>query len=157
MKPILGLRERFQRRDEAGFAGGAEALLFGLLLFVTGTLLVAYAWNVVDTKSAVVAAAREGARSFVEAPNPSVAAPLATQAAEAAIAGYGRDPSRAQVAVTSGAFARCARITITVRYPLPLVVVPFLGHIGGGGSAQAVHSELVDPYRSGLAGSARCG
>ena len=54
-------------RDEAGQAGGLEGIAFGLLIFVLGTLLIANAWAVVDTKLAVTAAAREAARAFVEA------------------------------------------------------------------------------------------
>ena len=60
---------------EAGFAGGLEGLLFGLLLFVVGTLLVATAWGAVDTKFAVDAAARQAVRTYVEAPDSAAAGP----------------------------------------------------------------------------------
>jgi hypothetical protein len=69
-----------------------------LLIFVVGTLLVAYAWSVVDTKTATVEAARQAARTYVESPDQAVAAAGADQAAAAALSGYGRDPSRAKVA-----------------------------------------------------------
>lgn len=143
--------------DEAGFAGGAEALIFGLLLFVVGTLLVANAWNVVDTKTAAVAAAREAARSYVEATNANDAQNAAQAAARQALAGYRRDPTPARLTVTGGAFGRCQRITVQVVYPVPFVVLPFVGHLGSAGTVKAAHSELVDPYRSGLPGSSSCG
>ena len=80
---------------EGGFAGGFEGLLFGMLLFVAGTLLIAYAWAVVDTKAATEEAARQGATMYVEAPSAALAAASAKQAADAALAGYGREPARA--------------------------------------------------------------
>ena len=143
-------------RGDAGFVGGFEALLFGLLLFVLGTLFVANIWGVVDTKAAAVDAARQAARTYVESPNGPIGAVDATQAAAAALAGYGRNPSRANVALTSGTFQRCVRITITVSYPAPLLLLPILGRVGTGERVKAAHSELVDPYRSGLPGAAAC-
>jgi hypothetical protein len=55
--------------DEQGFVGGFEGLLFGFLIFLVGTLIVAHAWAVVDTKFAVVEAAKQAARTYVEAPS----------------------------------------------------------------------------------------
>ena len=145
------------RRSEDGFAGGFEGLLFGLLLFVAGVLLIGYAWAVVDTKAATGEAARQAARTYVEAPNPSVAATQADQAAGAALAGYGRDPARASVSLVSGQFSRCSRVTISVSYPAPLFQLPFVGTLGSGLAVRSEHSELVDPFRSGLPGESTCG
>jgi hypothetical protein len=144
------------RDRDAGFAGGFEGLLFGLLLFVAGTLLVAYAWAVVDTKAAMEDAARQGARTFVEAPSPGAAVEAAEQSAADAVVGYGRVPSRADVSFAAGSFGRCQRVTISVSYPAPLLVLPFVGRIGTGQRVRAEHSELVDPYRTGLPGTAAC-
>jgi hypothetical protein len=141
---------------DAGFAGGFEGLLFGALLFVVGTLMVANAWGVLDTKAATEEAARQAARTYVEAPNAALAATSAQEAADQALAGYGRDPARANVALVEGTFARCARITIAVSYPAPLVELPFIGRVGAAETVRAEHSELVDPYRSGLAGTSSC-
>ncbi len=141
---------------EAGFVGGFEGLLFGLLLFVAGTLLIGYAWAVVDTKSAAEEAARQAARTYVQAPSSALAASSAQQAANASLTGYGRDPARAVVALVAGSFARCQRITISVSFPAPLLLLPFIGRVGSGTTVRAEHSELVDPYRSGLPGTATC-
>jgi hypothetical protein len=143
--------------SDAGFAGGLEGLVFGLLIFVLGTLLVGNAWAVVDTKLAADAAAREAARTYVEASNPQAAAAGADQAANTTLAGYGRSAARAAVILTSGTFGRCQRITIEVRYRAPFVQLPFIGRLGGAELVSARHSELVDPYRSGLPGTAVCG
>lgn len=149
-------RDRGDRQGDGGFAGGFAGLLFGLLLFVAGTLLAAYAWAIVDTKTATSEAARQAARTFVEATGAGAAASGARTAAQQALAGYGRDPALARVAVVSGEFARCRRITVAVSYPAPLFDLPFLGPVGGGSQVTSRHSELVDPFRSGLPGVSAC-
>lgn len=146
----------FRKKDEAGFVGGFAGLLFGLLLFVAGTLLVAYAWAVIDTKTATGEAARQAARTFVEAPDAVSAAARADQAAAMALAGYGRDPAQASIRLVGGTFSRCDRITIAVSYPAPLLELPFVGPVGRGAPVRSEHSELVDPFRSGLPGQAAC-
>lgn len=144
---------------DSGQVGGIEALPFGLLLFVVGTLLIANAWAVVDAKFATDAAARQAARTYVEGTDAATARSSAEAAALAAIAGHGRDPARAEV-VTVGtpALARCERATFEVTYEVPALSLPL---IGGYGTApfrvRSTHSELVDPFRSGLSGDAeRC-
>jgi hypothetical protein len=127
-----------------------------MLVFVAGVLLVAYAWAVLDTKSATGDAARQAVRTYVESPDPSSAGVEATAAAQTVMAGYGRRPDRASVSVVGGTFERCGRVSIEVAYPAPLLELPFFGSLGRGGTVRSVHSELVDPYRSGLAGQARC-
>jgi Flp pilus assembly protein TadG len=146
---------RRPNRDEAGFVGGFAGLLFGVLTFLFGTLLVAYGWAVVQTKAAVVDAARQAARTYVEAPGAMEAYNSARDAADASLAAKGRNPDRAGVSVASGPFGRCRRVTVTVSYPAPVVVVPLAGLLGGS-TVRAEHSEIVDPYRTGLPGSAAC-
>jgi hypothetical protein len=141
---------------EAGFVGGFEGLLFGFLIFVAGTLLATHAWAVVDTKAATEAAARQAARSYVEATSPGLAASQAEQAAAAALAGYGRSAARARVRLVSGSFGRCQRITIAVSYPAPVLELPWVGRVGAAERVRADHSELVDPFRSGLPGTSSC-
>jgi hypothetical protein len=141
---------------DAGQVGGIEALPFGLLLFVMGTLLIANAWAVVEAKFATDAAAREAARTFVEGNDTSGALAAAEDAARASIAGHGRDPDRATVrALGAPALVRCERATFEVVYDVPALSLPL---IGGYGTApfhvRSAHSELVDPFRSGLTGDA---
>lgn len=146
---------RARADDEYGFAGGLAGLLFGVLIFIVGTFLVGYGWAVVQTKAAVVDAARQAARTYVEAPNALDAYQSARAAADASLADKGRDPARASMQLSSGPFGRCARITITVAYPAPVLLLPIPGLLGGS-TVRAEHSELVDPFRSGLPGSASC-
>lgn len=145
------------RRDEAGQVGGVEGAIFGVLVFVFGTLVVVNAWAVVDAKLAAGSAAREATRSYVEARSASEAGTSAQRAAEEAIRGHGRQVERLGLRSVDGRFARCARVTLEATYRVPLLAVPVLGRRGAGFTVAARHSEVVDPYRSGLAGEAACG
>lgn len=127
-----------------------------MLLFVGGTLLIAYAWSVIDTKTATDQAARQAVRTYVGAPDAAAAASSAGQAADSTLAGYGRNPAEATVALVSGRWARCARVTIEVSYPAPLFRVPWLGSFGTGETVHSRESSTVDAYRTGLAGTAAC-
>ena len=146
------------RGDDAGQIGGVEALVFGVLVFVIGTLAVANAWGVIDAKIAASAAAREATRAFVESRSSSTAEALteAEAAARAAVAGHGRDPSAMALLAEAASLRRCARVTLRVEYPVPLVALPFLGRKGHGFTATGRHSEIVDPYRSGLPDTGTC-
>lgn len=143
-------------RGEGGQVGGIEALPFGILIFVVGSLLIANAWAVVDAKFATDAAARQAARTFVEGSDLDTALHQAEAAALEVVAGHGRDPGRATVRPSTGdGLIRCARASFEVRYEVPALTLPFVG--GYGPSAFVVrssHSELVDPFRSGLRGVA---
>jgi hypothetical protein len=57
-----------------------------------------------------------------------------------------------------GAIARCSRITVDVRYQVPSIRVPWVGAFGSGAlEVHGSHTEIVDPFRSGLSGEADCG
>jgi hypothetical protein len=143
------------RSSERGQAGGIEALPFGLLIFVVGALLVASAWAVVDAKLAVVSAAREAARTYVESDGPAEAATAATAAAEEALANHGRHGPAVITFEEPAAFARCAPVTARVVYEVPAVPLPWIGGIGSV-TVAARHSERIDPFRDGLPGAAAC-
>ena len=147
---------RARCHGDRGQVGGIEALPFGLLVFVLGSLLIANAWAVIDAKFATDAAARQAARTFVEATDETAAVTAAVEAGRAAIAGHGRDPDRAVIGPVGGfALARCARATFEAVYEVPALSIPL---IGGYGTApfrvRSSHSEVVDPFRSGLTGQA---
>ena len=147
---------RLRSGDEDGQVGGIEGLVFGVLVFVFGTLVVANAWGVIDAKLATTAAAREAARTYVEASSEATAGPAALHAAEQAIVAHGRRWERTAVTSLGPGFARCQRVTIEVTYDVPLIAVPLLGQAGNGITVTSRHSEIVDPYRSGLGGTAAC-
>jgi hypothetical protein len=136
--------------------GGIEALPFGLLIFVVGSLLIANAWAVVDAKFATDAAARQAVRTFVEGEDEARARDDAVAAGLAAIEGHGRDPDRARIsAVGTLSLTRCARVTFEAEYDVPAISLPFIGGYGPGPlRVRSSHSELVDPFRNGVPGSA---
>ena len=124
---------RVRWSDDHGQVAGIEVLPFGLLTFVVGMLLVANAWGVVDAKMATTSAAREAVRAYVEAPDADAAVAAADDAAAAAMAGHGRDPRSTTVDIRHEGdrpFARCVRVTVTSRYPVPALRLPWIGGLG---------------------------
>ncbi|HEY6699031.1 MAG TPA: hypothetical protein VIZ67_12440 [Acidimicrobiales bacterium] len=154
------------RGDDRGQVGGIEVLPFGLLVFVVGTLLIANTWAVIDAKLAVDAAARQAARHFVEADVPAArdfgdAEAAARRAGYEALAAHGREEARSTVELTAlespdgqAGFSRCARATFTASYDVPVLHLPWIGGFGSGLDVTSSHSELIDPYRDGVPGSA---
>lgn len=145
-------------RGDSGQVGGFEMVVFGLLVFVGGSLLVATVWSVIDVKLAMHAATRDAARAFVEASDPAAAEANAAHALHNAVEAHGRDPLRVRdlSITTDGAFGRCTRVRITAAYPLPAVSIPWIRTSGENVIVRATHSELVDPYRSGVGGVSAC-
>lgn len=143
-------------RGERGQVAGIEALPFGVLVFVIGTLLVTNVWGVIDAKMAATSAAREAARAFVEAPDALSAEGAAAAAAGEAVAAHGRSPDRLTLDLQEGHFGRCQRVTFQASYPVPAIALPWIGGFGQSFTATARHSEIVDPFRSGLPGTASC-
>ena len=143
-----------QRQRRQRGTAGVEVLGLGVLVLIFGTLMVANTWAVVDAKLAATAAAREAARAAVEASSEEAAKSDASVAAAAALTGMGRT-NVAEVEV-SGAFGRCERLVATVRMRVRAIVIPGLAQHLATFHVQASHSEVVDPYRSGLNGAADC-
>lgn len=136
---------------------GIEVLPFGFLMFVIGSLLLANAWAVVDAKLAATAAAREGGRTAVEAPDAGSAERDAVGAAQAALEGLGRADQVASISYrTDGSWGRCRLVTVEIELTVPAVGLPFIGGFGQDFAVTASHAEIVDPYRSGLDGVADC-
>jgi hypothetical protein len=149
------------QRNEAGAVGGLEALPFGVLVFVVGTLLIANTWAVIDAKLAANSAAREATRTYVEAPaslSAEAAFAAAKAAGEAAFSAQ-RDSSRRPemtLLVGDGNRTRCALVVAQVSYRVPAVTLPWIGTFGRGFVVRARHREVVDPFRAGLPGAATC-
>ncbi|MGH9186650.1 MAG: hypothetical protein ACRD0U_12680 [Acidimicrobiales bacterium] len=107
---------------------------------------------------AVTAAAREAARTLVEAPSYADGRASAAGAARDAIAGYGRDPDDLELELPGGTstFRRCGRIVVIARYRVPAITLPWIGGFGDGFAVRATHTEVVDPFRRGLGATADC-
>lgn len=163
-RPVTALRA--VHADQAGLAAGAEALVFGVLVFVVGTILALNAWAVLDADFAVNAAAREAVRTVVEAgdtPYEDTVASMHAVATET-MAGHGKDTDAATVHVVDDPWQaggdrvqRCARVTVEVRYPVQGIRLPLIGSWTTPITVVGQHSEIIDPFRSGLQGRAGCG
>jgi hypothetical protein len=146
-------------RDDSGQVAGIEVLPFGIMMFVIGMLLIANAWGVIDANLATSTAAREGVRAYVEAPSASEAHDRAVAAVATALVGYGRSPfsSRVEVETIGGrGWQRCALAIVTVHHEVPLLTLPIIGGFGHAFDVISRQSEVVDPYRDGVDGEARC-
>lgn len=174
-------------RGEDGLVAGAEALAFGVLVFVVGSIIMLNGWAVLDAHLAVNAAAREGTRTIVEAggaprhelvgggDGARVEGGAVLDVVVATMAGHGKDPAElaepdgftvhladdpwlgaSGATGPGGAPARCARVTVEVAYPVPGIRLPFLGGWRTPIVVEGQHTEIVDPFRSGLAGRADC-
>lgn len=152
-------------RAEDGAVGGLEGLVFGVLIFVFGLLMIMSAWNVIDTKLAVASAAREAVRAYVETPSGEDPMEGAHRAAAATVTAYGKDAADARfdvrpVAADGGGAAagpgleRCAEVRLRVEYPADLYL-PYADRVIDN-VASATAAEVLDPLRSGLTGEAEC-
>ena len=140
------IRERLL--DDRGIVGGADVLLFGIVGVVFTSLVIMNVWFAVDTSLAVSAAAREGARTFVEGPGASGDAEVVMARV---MNEYGLDnPANMtnSIQIDGGDFERCALVTSTATYRINLLAVPFFGDFGSH-TITAQHSEIIDPFRSG--------
>ena len=143
-------RRSRRRGDERGQIGGAEAVAFGVLVLVLGMLGAATAWAVVDTKVAAASAAREAARAWVESDGSAGAWDAAAERGREAFAGHGRDPSTLDLPRPAGGFERCGAITVTASTAVHLPRIPGVRAVARRVTVRASHTEVVDPYRSGL-------
>jgi len=133
-------------------------LPFGVLIFVIGSLIVTNAWGVIDAKMAVTGAAREAARTFVEADDRDGGWRSARHAAEDTISSYGRDPDDLVLSYDSDvAFERCNRVTFEAAYPVRPISLPFGIGFGDAVTVKGRHSEIIDPLASGLPTENSCG
>lgn len=148
-------------RSEDGIVGGAEALIFGVLIFLGGSITVLNAWAVVDAKMAVTAAAREGARAAVDGPAGAGGDALrgaVDDAARRALAGQGKEAGNLVGAPrVSGAVQRCAPITVEIDYAVQGIRGLWIANWSGAIEVTGRSTEVVDPFRSGLEGEAGCG
>lgn len=145
---------------EAGQVAGIEVLPFVVLIFVVGSLLLANAWAVIDAKMAASNAASQAARTYAETPagmGDAEAWARAALAGDEALRASGVPAGRAVLhpSIEHGP-RRCARVVVDAAVTVPAIVLPWIGGFGDGLVVHGRHSELVDPYRSGLEGEG-CG
>jgi hypothetical protein len=118
-----------------------------IVVFISGTLLVLWAWRAVDTRATGDAIAREYIRAYSQAPDPSQAEATGHAAAAAVMTARHIDPNTVQIIAPDPAgFGRCRRVTVVVRITRPPVR---LGPTTLGATTSEIRrSELTDPYRA---------
>lgn len=154
-RTVMTARRPDRRRPlgEDGAVAGIEALAFGALVFVLGTLLVANVWAAVDGRSAADGAARAATRAVVTAAPGSDLAAVAHAAASGALAAHGVPPERAPAVALTGALERCGVVEVTVAHEVPLTLLPQVGQRRAAVTVRATHAAVIDPFASGLPAS----
>lgn len=138
-------------RNDRGVVGGGEALAFGTLILLAGALLVVNLWSILDTRTAVDAAAREYLRSYTRSETHDGGVDAGRAAAAAVLDGRGTplhglrfdDPAPRH-------FGPCGTATLTLSVVVPAARVPFLGTLAQTEVAVTVH-ELIDAHREVIA------
>lgn len=142
----MSVRQRLLQ--DRGATGGLEIIPFGFLIFVLGAVMMINSWTVIDSWMAVSAAAREGARTYVES-DPATAWPQAQAAVQGVMDDYGRGTRALPAARSSTDYNRCQVVTVTASYDIALINAPFIGSFGSFTTIDSSHSERIDPFRSG--------
>lgn len=142
------MTRRPMRRNERGLVAGGDAVVFGALILLAGTLVVTNLWSIVETRTAVDAAARDYLRSYTRAENSTDATRLAEQAARAVLDGRGTPLTGLEITPPDpGGFGPCGTATVTLAARVPAARVPFLGELGAT-EVTVTHTELIDAHRA---------
>lgn len=137
----------FSRRSERGAVGGAEGLLFGMLILVAGSIVVVNLWAIVDTRAALDAGAREYLRTFTERADRATAATQAQIALDDVLVARGTDPANVLVHVdTPNGFGPCALARLELTASVRGVRAPFLD-AAMSTEVRVEHHELIDAHR----------
>ncbi len=140
-------------RGQRGAVGGLEALVIGFLVLFGGLGLIVNAWSVVETRTALDAAAREYLRSYTEQSSAGEAEQAGERAARDVLRRRGTPLHQLRLTPPDPTtFGPCARATVTLAVDVPELRVPFIAALGPS-SVQVTASELVDAHRELVAGN----
>lgn len=137
---------------ERGAVAGLDALLFGTLILLAGVVLIINLWSVVETRTALDAAAREYLRSYTASEEGPTAAARAELAARAVLEGRGTPLHHLEIGAPDTArFGPCEPSTVHLSAIVPAVRVPFLDDLGAT-VVSITATELVPAHRELTAG-----
>lgn len=140
-------RPEAARRDERGFVAGADGLIFGVAVFVLGSLVILNLWALIEARNTANSVAREYLRAYTEAPDADTAAVSASMAGDRAFDASSGDLWSYSVDAPSGStFGPCAPATVTVQVRVPGIAVPVIRGVGAR-EIEVTRTELIDPYR----------
>lgn len=143
-----------RRVGERGAVAGLEGVMLGVLVLVAGTVLVAHAWTVVQTRRTLDGAAREYLRAYTQADDPAAARAAGRRALDDVLTGEGMASSDLSIQLPDAStFGPCATSTVSILTVIPSVRLPFVGDVAST-TVGVTHSELVDAHREMTSGSA---
>jgi hypothetical protein len=144
-----------RRRGERGAVAGLEGVVFGILVLVTGTLLVVHAWSVLQTRRTLDGAAREYLRAYTQADDPTAAAAAGQRALVDVLVGErgSADDVAVEATPNPATFGPCAVAEVALATVVPAVRLPFVGEVGAT-TVAVRHTELVDAHREIASGAA---
>ncbi len=134
-------------RGERGAVAGLDGVMFGILVLVAGTVLIAHAWSVIEVRRTLDGAAREYLRAYTEADSPAAAAAAGQRALDDVV--RGERGTRGTVAVDPTdptRFGPCSPATVSLSSEVPAVRLPFLAGLRSI-TVTVTHTELVDAHR----------
>jgi len=142
-----GLPVSAGRWSERGAVGGAEGLLFATLVLLGGTLVIVNCWALLDTRTALDAAARAYLRTYTEQSDPTTASVAGRSAVTEVLADRGTDPARVRIETSlPEGFGPCARVGVELVSEVEWIAVPQVAGFGTS-EVRVSHSELIDAHR----------
>lgn len=147
MNMPVTVRTRANERSERGAVAGLEGLLFAVLILVGGMVLIVNAWSVIDSRTALDAAAREFVRTYTNQSDPTSARSQGDRAARSVLAARGSQLANLEIAVDEpNGFGPCSLVSVRISAVVPALKAPFIDMFTSM-KITATASELVDAHR----------
>lgn len=145
MRPSLPERLRSAAKDDDGGSAVLEFTFLGLLLLVPVVYLVLTVGAVQGASFAVVGAADQAAKVFVDSDSPEQAHARAHQAVRLAVNDFGFAADAASVSISCGGICLepGSSVTVLVQLRVPLPLIPTMP--GLNTSAATVDSSATQP------------
>ena len=134
------------RRDERGMVAGGESLALGTLILLVGALVLVNVWSVVETRTAIDAAAREYLRAYTRSDDQRTAMAAGDWAARMTLTARGTPLRDLRIDVPRpDQFGPCGRAQVTLTAIVPAARLPLLGELSAAEVA-VTHSELIGAH-----------
>lgn len=132
---------------ERGAVAGLDALLFGTLILLAGTVLIVNLWSVIETRTALDAATREYLRTYTTSTDGPAAAVQADRAARTVLEQRGTPLRSLRIDPPEVArFGPCEPSTVQLEATVPAIRLPFLDDLGAT-VVSVTATELIPPHR----------
>ena len=127
---------------------GGEALAFGTLVLLVGALVLVNVWSVIETRTAVDAAAREYLRTYTRAEDRAAALAAGERATRVTLFARGTPLRDLRIsAPTAEQFGPCGRAEVTLTATVPAARLPLLGELSAT-AVRVTHAELIGAHHA---------